>query len=434
MSVAKNGIRVVDIDSHVYEPKDIWDRYIPAEDRAVARSAFFHGLDDEGNAVTVLNGKPAHELNRTKIVRQAIWRPGMTPEQIGALDPEAAHPLNLGAWDPTQRVTDLDALGIDRQVLFPTLFAEYFPIVENPEAAAILARAYNDWVLDFCAAAPERFTPVAVLPLQSLLHARRELDRVAERGFRHVFLRPMFYSGPVTEARGVRAQLQRAMLQAAGGVVLTNNARGVFVDHPHFQPLWRHLVELGLVACFHPSTGSTNPEATSSGTFVERVARNMGIGHNVAESVAYMQDLGILLIALFFHGVLEDYPTLRIALVHGGATMVPLALEKAETYLWLAFSNIFGIDKPVSLEPHDVFRDQPVVVSFDGWERPVARMADALFETKAAWGSRYPHHDTSTPAEAIGMLESESLPKKTIERMMGGNASEVLRLEEPVPA
>lgn len=425
---------VVDVDGHVYEPEEIWDRYVPHEERAVARSAFWHGVDDVGNALTILNGSPARELNRTRIVRQAVWRPGTKPEEIGALDPNEFPGLNPGAFDPQARLRDLDAMGVEQQVVFPTLFAEYFPIVENPDAAAILARAYNDWVHEFCSAAPGRLHPVAVLPVQSLLLARRELDRVAEKGFRMVALRPMFYAGQIGEERGLRAQLARMAQQAAGGQFLFGNRRGAFIDHPHFQPLWKQIDELGLVACVHPSQASTNPEATSAGTFIERVARNLGVGHNVAESVAYMQDIGIFIIAVFFHGLLEDFPNLRLALVHGGATMVPLALEKAETYLWLAFSQIFGISRAVSLEPRGVFEEHPILVSFDGWESPVAKLADDLFEKKCAWGSRYPHHDASDPAEAVGLLEANGVAQATIERLMGGNAIRLFGLEAKVPA
>ena len=75
----------------------------------------------------ILNGKPAKPLNRSTINRQAIWRPGMSLDEIGALDPTKAHAVNPGASDSAARMADLDALGIDQQVVFPTLFGEYFP-------------------------------------------------------------------------------------------------------------------------------------------------------------------------------------------------------------------------------------------------------------------------------------------------------------------
>ena len=39
---------VVDVDSHVYEPPAIWDEYVPAEMRGMARAAFYHEVDSDG--------------------------------------------------------------------------------------------------------------------------------------------------------------------------------------------------------------------------------------------------------------------------------------------------------------------------------------------------------------------------------------------------
>jgi hypothetical protein len=43
----------------VYEPPAVWEDYVPAEQRATAKSAFHHEVDAEGNERTVLNGQPA---------------------------------------------------------------------------------------------------------------------------------------------------------------------------------------------------------------------------------------------------------------------------------------------------------------------------------------------------------------------------------------
>ena len=186
---------MVDVDSHFYEPEAIWDYFVPPESQSLARSAFWHGMDARGNRLTVLNGSPAKELSRSRIIRHGIWRPGMTPDDIGALDPNTPHPINPGASDPVARLADMDSLGIDQSIVYPTLFTEYHPLIENPLAAGILATAYNDWAASVAEASDGRVHPVAVLPLQSLLLAQRELDRVAEKGFKSVLLRPMFYRG-----------------------------------------------------------------------------------------------------------------------------------------------------------------------------------------------------------------------------------------------
>lgn len=395
------GFPVIDADSHVLEPRAIWEDYLDRSYRTLARSVFWHERKGEaGVPTTILNGKPAKPMNLSRINRQAIWRPGLRPEDIGSLNPEADHPINPGAEDPRARLKDMDEIGVDQALLFPTLFAEYFPMVENPDVAHALARAYNDWIWDFSRKAPKRLVPVAVLPIQDVNFAVRELRRVAKRGFRAAFLRPSY----------VGTKYATFDLNDTVGV-----AR--FLNHDTFNPLWAELEALDVAACIHPSPGSTNPEWSCTGAFVERVAAHLRTGHYLAEAVAPRMDNAIFLTAICFYAHLERYPKLRVALHHSGASWVPLALEKAETYLWL-LSNF----KDVSLEPEEVFFHHPTLVTFDTWESSVARLPETYGEV-AAWGSRYPHHDASSPSEAIENLRKWKLADSVVADYMGGNAA-----------
>lgn len=412
---------IVDADSHVYEPAAIWDDYVPAADRDRVNQAFSSRVGDDGTVTTVLNGQPAKGLNRSRINRQAIWRPGMTVDDIGALDPEVSHPLNPGGWDATARLADMDAMGVNRAVVYPTLLNEYLPQILDRDAAVVLCRAYNDWVWDLAQAAGGRLHPVAALPLQDPAASGDELTRAHDLGFRAALLRPAFYRVADTgDSRGA------AMVQASSRISGhdTDTAKApVFVEDAPFRRLWAQCAELGVVACVHPSSGITGPDGVSSGGFAERVSERVGVQHTIAEPIAYMQDADLFLTTAFFHGLFEDLPTVRVAIAHAGTTWVPLALEKSETYLWLGGRG--GV--PVCLEPEEVWARHPVCVSFDSWERPVARMPDRLGD-KAAWGSRYPHHDASGPGEARAMLEAHDVEEAMIDRLLGGNASALFGL------
>ena len=70
-------------------------------------------------------------------------------------------------------------MGVDQAFLYPTWFAEGFHLVEDPDVAAALARAYNNWLTDFCQTAPARLYAAAMLPLQNMDFALEELRRVA---------------------------------------------------------------------------------------------------------------------------------------------------------------------------------------------------------------------------------------------------------------
>jgi hypothetical protein len=84
----------------------------------------------------------------------------------------------------------MDAAGIDQVMIFPSTFV-YLPLVENADAAYICARAYNDWVYDYCSADKKRLYPAAVLPTQNVDFAIEELRRVAKRGFKSALVRPI---------------------------------------------------------------------------------------------------------------------------------------------------------------------------------------------------------------------------------------------------
>ena len=387
MPERKKDFPVIDVDSHILEPAAIWDEYVPPDYRALARSSFWYEFADQGPDTVVLNGSPASPMRRTGINRLAIYRPGMTPAEIGALDPRQVHPRTPGAQDAQARLRDMDAMGVDQALLMPTLFAEYFPIVENPDVAAVLARAYNDWVRDFAAAAPDRLFPAAVLPMQAPSLAIREVERIAELGLKAAFIRPSFFHEKLP-------------------------------NHRDYDGLWAALERTGVAACIHPSPGFTNPEWTSEGPFIERVAANLRVGHPLSEAIAPGMDNGIFLSALCFFGHMETYPKLKLGYLHSGCYWAPLALEKSETYLWLSPQM-----KPVSLEPAEVFYNRPSLVSFDAWESSVTRLVD-LYESIASWGSRYPHHDAADAWEAIENLQNAGVPGDVVRRYMGGNAAD----------
>jgi len=383
---------VIDANSSVWEPTAIWTAFLSSGERTLAEQAFWHERGPRGSELTVVNGKAVRSLNRSRLNRHACWRPGDTPESIGARDPAAPGEENPGAWDAAARLRDLDALGIRHQIVYPTLFAEHLPVVESPRAAVALARAYNDWAAALAGAADGRLHPVAMLPLQSIPGTLAEIERVTRLGFRGALLRPSY-------------------------------VQGRFLNHSDYAPVWAALAETGLVACAYPSAGSTNPEFTSAGPFVERVAQHLGIGHDVAPAIGPVQDAMTFVLTLAYCGQLEDHPSLKLCIAGAGASWLMLAVEKAETYLWLFPAG----PVPVSLEPEELWLREGRAVSFDAWEESIGVLSDDYADV-AVFGSRYPRHDAAPPAEAVAMLERNGVKPDRIAKLMGANAATLFAL------
>ena len=239
MTTSKD-FEVFDSDSHVVEPRDVWEKYLEPEYRVLGKHALWR---EEGqfDSYLKINGQVFRDNGNPNIPRHAIWAPGMTWDSVGELDPDIRHPMSEGAWESQARLRDMDSMGIDQAFLYPTWFAEGFHLVEDPDVSYALARAYNDWIADFCQASPDRLYAAAMVPLRNMDFALAELRRVAGiRCFRGAFIRPMFMEGH-------------------------------YFTHPYYDPLWAELESLGLAAAVHPTAGLWNPEWTSHGPFIEKV-------------------------------------------------------------------------------------------------------------------------------------------------------------------
>ena len=199
--------------------------------------------------------------------------------------------------------------------------------------------------------------------------------------------------------------------------------QGRFLNHSEYSPVWAALAETGLVACIHPSAGSTNPEFTSAGPFVERVSGNLGIGHDVAGAIGPVQDAMTFVLTLAYCGQLEDHPDLKLCIAGAGASWLTLAVEKAETYLWLFPPGPI----PVSLEPDELWFRPGRAVGFDAWEESIGVLSDHYADV-AVFGSRYPRHDAAPPSEAVAMLERCAVKPERIAQLMGANAARLFGL------
>jgi predicted TIM-barrel fold metal-dependent hydrolase len=319
----------------------------------------------------------------------------------------------------------MDAIGVDQAFLYPTWFAEGFHLVEDPDVAYALARAYNDWISDFCQAAPGRLFAAAMVPLQNMDYAVAELRRAAKLpGIRGAFIRPMFI-----EER--------------------------YFTHPYYDALWAELERLDLAAAVHPATGLWNPEWTSHGPFAEKIkgrlnqhsmiasagggptsgggagrvfafAASPGLGHPIGPILSYwLNNHMFVASALIAFTVMQRFPKMRVVVAHGKASWMEEVLEKME-----ASTRTIPLlhHYPVRTDTEEMWEEGRVMLGFDAEERLIQKLPEA-FAAKIMWGSRYPHHDTTSAHDAVEKLLGAGVSESTLARMLGGNAAAQFGIE-----
>ncbi|MCX5538051.1 amidohydrolase family protein [Paraburkholderia sp. CNPSo 3076] len=93
-------------------------------------------------------------------------------------------PVTRPLWDPVRRIEEMDALGVDAQVMCatPILFGYRYPA----QTALEWAQRMNDRALELCVTAPTRLVTLAQVPLQDVDLACAEATRAFAAGHRGV--------------------------------------------------------------------------------------------------------------------------------------------------------------------------------------------------------------------------------------------------------
>ncbi|HEY4200396.1 MAG TPA: amidohydrolase family protein [Devosiaceae bacterium] len=225
------------------------------------------------------------EAGKTGIERLAVSE----TKSIMAKQVADRRPLQID-WRP--RLVDMDAMGIDIQVLTPVPAQMYQGL---PRDVAIKAATIvNDNIAALAANRPDRFVAIGAVPLEDMSAAVEEL----ERGVRQLGLK---------------------------GVQIPTNLGGREISGPDFAPFWAKAEALEAVVFIHP-TGFTQPERLT------RFYLNNTIGNPLETTIA--------LHYLILDGVLERHPELKVVASHGGAFAA--AYSGRMDHAWGARSDAHG--------------------------------------------------------------------------------------------
>ena len=214
--------------------------------------------------------------------------PGCGVPIESAINPACA----AGAADLDQRLADMDAEGIDVQVLFGGLIIG-LTSYDDAGFALDVARAYNDWLLGkVCGHNPERLKGVATVPLQDV-------------------------SAAIAEAERVRAAGRRRRHDPAGG------RRRATSTTTTLQPFFEACAVADLAVAVHSAPGMNLPLPAP-----ERFANYAQV-----HCLSFPVDQMVAFTALAMGGVLDRFPTLRVAFLESGTGWVPYFVHRMHEHL-----------------------------------------------------------------------------------------------------
>ena len=166
---------LLDADSHVSEPLNLWQERLPAKYRDIAPHM---ETEYQGRPGAWWFIEPDREPHNVILGFGANKSLEELHELLKGFSYAGAH---RGGWDPAQRVKDMDQDGVAGDVLYTTLGFRMFWIKEAGFQRACF-QVYNDWLAEFCSHSPARLKGLALISLYDPKQAATDLADCAKKG------------------------------------------------------------------------------------------------------------------------------------------------------------------------------------------------------------------------------------------------------------
>jgi aminocarboxymuconate-semialdehyde decarboxylase len=269
-----------------------------------------------------------------------------------------------------RRLADLDAIGVDVQVVSPMPMHRYWA---EPALAGKLTTVINEAIAAHCAAGAGRLYGLGTLPLQHQDLAVRELERaMTELGLK--------------------------------GVSVSTNVDGRELADAAFEPVWEAAAALGAVVFIHPwgcTLGARLAPHFLGNTFGQPAETALALSH------------------LIFAGTLDRHPGLRLLAAHGGG-FLPTYVGRSD-HAWSQRGDARGCARPPSSYLRGIWYDALVYTP-----QALRHLVEVVGSDKVVLGTDYPFDMGVT--DPVERAAAAALPAADLTAILSGNAAALFGL------
>jgi predicted TIM-barrel fold metal-dependent hydrolase len=348
-------MRVIDADTHVDETEETWEYLKESERWFMPRTSVTDATTRQWQYFDETGPRRTRDDKRT----------GTTLPARELLDVKV-------------RLDDMDRLGVETQVIYPTALLD--GVTRRPDVEAGLCRAYNSWLADKCAETGGRLRWVASLPALSIDNAVREVAFAKDHGAVGIF------------KKGLDADFRVA-------------------GDPYFSPVYEKANELDIAICIHSGNGDPS------------------VRHLVAKPFSGMWPQMLPVVSacssLLAAGIPDQFPRLRFGFIEAGSSWVPYIL-----YDHWARHDRFAVDNmedrariPVTARL-DLFKTSRFYVAYQTHES-LALLLDHGLEDCLIIGTDYCHADQSADRNMLNTMrqraERGEVDQAVVRKMLDDN-------------
>jgi uncharacterized protein len=294
-----------------------------------------------------------------------------------------------GGWDPSERLKEMALDGVSAEVLYPTLGLRLFGL-DDAELQEACFRVYNDWLIEYCAVAPERLVGIGCVSVYNIDNAIAELQRCKENNL-------------------------------AGALIWQAPHPDLPFTSNHYDRLWAAAQELDMPMHFHILTGHNYSKAG----FGSRA----GAEHYRGSVNLKTFDAVTLFFDLIFYGTLERYPKLKVVNVENEIGWIPFFLQQ-----WDYYFRRFRDTNPPPIEhaPSEYFMRQAYVTFFD--DASGGHNFNWWGVDNCMWSNDYPHPNSTWPnSRQVIERDLGHLPADVRRKLVCDNVARLYNLKVPAP-
>ena len=275
--------------------------------------------------------------------------------------------------DVSRRLADMDAQGVDVQLVSPS--PSHFYYFANEGLALELARQANAAVREYVDQVPERLNGLGLVPLQH--------PHLMVEALEHAVLECGLLGVEIGSFAATPASAERTTVE---------------LSDPRLEPFWARAEELGALVFLHPFGCSLD----------ERLDR-----FYLANTVSQPAENAVALSHLIFSGVLDRHPDLKILAAHGGGYL-PTTIGRSDR-AWKMRPEAQTCAQPPSSYLRKIFFDSLVHNPEE-----LTALVNASGAGQVLLGSDYPFDMGSD--DPVGEVRSAELDSSAEQQVLAGNA------------
>jgi predicted TIM-barrel fold metal-dependent hydrolase len=403
---AIKGIKVLDVDTHLTEPSDLWTSRATAKYKDLVPRVELMGQDNEFVSKRMFK-RPAGTLTPVWVVENDIMLGFAGGGSVVNKDNVKIKGSEFIQWPLTgvspgatfvePRLEIMDEQGIWGHIMYPNAVGfggqGFAKIV--PQLRMLCLSIWNDAMSDMHEESGGRLNGMGIVPWWDRDLAVAEVTRIKEIGIRGV---------------NINADPQNQGLPD--------------LSDEYYQPMWEAIAALDLPVNFH--IGASVSQDSYSGTAPWPSMSNdqkLAIG----SSMMYMANSRIIA-NFILSGLLDRNPTLKIVSVESGIGWIPFMLKALDYQA--DENNVTNLE----MKPSEYFRRQIYACFWFEEGKQLLDDVDRVGVDNCMFETDFPHPTCLYPEPLNGIAKTfndGNVDFETRKKLLGGNAAGVYNIELP---